>query len=540
MLSFLLVSPPSVGASGWSVALQVALLAITVWQLVLWLYRWLAMSDLERKARPVPQAPGELPVLGNFINVMFFRKGIRERMVAKAEEFQGRVFFSTMIGRPKAFVATTPELFEDVLKTQFECFDKGENQNDVLQDLLGDGIFAVDGHKWVRQRKTASNLFTANALRDSMTKSVHKLLPVLDSILQRSVDTKQPVPMVRLLNRFTMEAFTEIGFGVELGYLDADEEHPFQAAFDSAQRLLITRFIRPKWFWKTQRWFNIGYERELKEKIRLIDDTVLRIIAQSLENRNHPQPTNLSRRRDGHSNIVSLFLDNVGSFYSDKASVDPVFLRDIVVNFLIAGRDTTAQALSWFFYMLSEHPNVEQKIRAELSSQLPELVSGVIAAPSMEQTHHLVYLEAALRETLRLYPSVPMNSKQANRDTVLCDGTFVKKGSLVRVSSYLMGRMPHVWGLDAKEFKPERWIDVQTGKITAVSAYKFNSFHAGPRMCLGMNLAMLEMKILAASVLSKFQLQIVPGQEITYDFSLTLPMKGPLMVQVVPADISEK
>ncbi|KAJ0410101.1 hypothetical protein ATCC90586_001586 [Pythium insidiosum] len=84
--------------------------------------------------------------------------------------------------------------------------------------------------------------------------------------------------------------------------------------------------------------------------------------------------------------------------------------------------------------------------------------------------------------------------------------------------TYALGRMTHVWGPDAREFRPERWLDETspTGLIT-VSAFKFNSFHAGPRMCLGMNLAMLEMKTLAASVLSKFQLRVDAADRVTYD-----------------------
>uniref|UniRef100_K3WMJ4 Cytochrome P450 n=1 Tax=Globisporangium ultimum (strain ATCC 200006 / CBS 805.95 / DAOM BR144) TaxID=431595 RepID=K3WMJ4_GLOUD len=88
---------------------------------------------------------------------------------------------------------------------------------------------------------------------------------------------------------------------------------------------------------------------------------------------------------------------------------------------------------------------------------------------------------------------------------------------------------------NAKEYKPERWIDPETGKIKSVSAYKFPTFNAGPRICLGMNLALMEIKIVAASLLSKFHLELVPDQDIKYDFSLTLPIKGRLLAILTPA-----
>ena len=87
---------------------------------------------------------------------------------------------------------------------------------------------------------------------------------------------------------------------------------------------------------------------------------------------------------------------------------------------------------------------------------------------------------------------------------MLSDGTFIAGGSTVSLPMYALGRMPHVWGPHAAEFQPERWIDAQTGKLISVSAYKFVAFNAGPRLCLGKNLAMLEIKLIVATLLSKY------------------------------------
>lgn len=491
--------------------------------------------SLPKNAPPRRRPKGTLPIFYNTFQSAYHVHHMYDWLVMQCESFDGKPFWLRSIGDRDAVVLTSPELFEDVLKTHFEVFDKGPRMLTILQDLLGEGIFAVDGGKWVHQRKTASNLFSLRSLRDSMTESIQKHALVLNKIFQRTSQSHESIDLFNLMNRFTIETFAEIGFGVELGALDTKEDHPFQAAFDSAQRILVQRFIRPPLFWKAQRWLNVGAERELKTNIRAIDDTVFGIIEKSLENRESRSHLSGNTSSSSKKDIVSLFLDNVSNTsdgHEDK--FDPVYLRDIVVNFLIAGRDTTAQALSWFFYCLSQNPGVETKIRSEIARKLPELVSGKIQTPSMEQSNELVYLEAALRETLRLYPSVPVNVKQANKDVVLSDGTFVKKGQGAMISSYILARMTHVWGEDAKQFKPERWIDQGTGKIVSASSFKFTAFHAGPRVCLGMNLAMMEMKIVVAMVLSKFHLEVVPGQHITYDFSLTHPVRGKLMVNVTP------
>ncbi|TMW60293.1 hypothetical protein Poli38472_000335 [Pythium oligandrum] len=478
-----------------------------------------------------PYAKYKLPAFKHMAEVLQRFHDYHHWMTELCGQHDGRTFRINMITFDVT-ILQTPELYEDVLKTQFECFDKGEFMCDILSDMLGNGIFAVDGHQWLHQRKTASNLFTMRTLRDHMATTVQQLMPRVHAIFDKAVSAQQPLDLTKLLNRFTMEGFAKIGFGVELMALEREEDHPFMAAFDRVQQITALRFIRPRWFWKTQRWLDMGAEHQLREDIKVIDTMVLRIIGESLERRQkHTPDVTASAAHD----IVSLFLDDISHDEKREAPFNPVFLRDIVVNFLIAGRDTTAQALSWFFYELSSHPEVEKRIRQELNevwlSQVDDQTTSY--TPTMEQAQQLTYLEAAVRETLRLHPSVPENFKQARHDTMLVDGTFVPAGSHVALPNYALGRMPHIWGPDATTFRPERWLDpTSPDKLIKVSAFKFNAFYAGPRMCLGINLALMEMKMFIASVLSTFHLEIVPDQDVTYELSLTLPMKNALVTQI--------
>ncbi|TMW62736.1 hypothetical protein Poli38472_005354 [Pythium oligandrum] len=312
--------------------------------------------------------------------------------------------------------------------------------------------------------------------------------------------------------------------------LEAEKEHSFQFAFDRAQRNLRERFTRPQWFWTLQRALGVGADGELKRDIAVIDDLVLGIITKSLHEREN------NSNRQGAVNIISLFLDHVDQTTDeDKDEYNPRYLRDVVVTFVIAERDTTAQAMSWFFLELSRHPEVVKKIRSEIQKELPELYEGKIAAPSMERVQQLTYLEAALKESLRLHPSVPFTLKTAARDVVLSDGSFIHKGWDIGILGYSMGRMTYIWGPDAEEYKPERWIDPETGKIIPISAFKFFSFNAGPRMCLGKNLALMEMKIVAASILSRFDIHVENERDVTYELSITLPMRGKMQVGVSQA-----
>jgi cytochrome P450 len=472
--------------------------------------------------------PSTLPIVGNLLQLVLNASRFHDWITECCEFFQGETFAMEMPLRLNPVFVYTPQGVEDVLKTHFDSIHKGPYMHTALHDVFGNGIFAVDGLQWAYQRKTASHLFSTNALRGALSESVEKSTAALLRVLEtagRSSD--KVIDIYQLMSRFTIQAFAQMGFGVDLNCLEREDDHPFQLAFDSAQRILTQRFIRPTWFWKIQRVLSVGLEGQLKRDIEIIDTTVMEIITQSLARRQRQQSGTL------RGDIVSLFLDRYDG-EKDGDSFEPNYLRDMVVNFLIAGRDTTAQAMSWCLYNLSHHPEVAMKIRNEMERVLPEFASGHRSHPlTMEEVQQLVYLEATLKETLRLHPSVPVIPKTVLSDTVLSDGTFLPAGTEITIPTYAMGRMAFIWGPDAKQFKPERWIDPTTNQIVGVSAYQFIAFNAGPRMCLGMALAMAEMKIVLASVLRRFQLELVlPGQQLTYDRSMTLSVKGTMGAHV--------
>jgi cytochrome P450 len=491
-------------------------------------------ASAARGSRNVHRLPGTLPFFGNTLELLANVPRFHEWLYDICRQFDGEPVLITAWGRPDLVLMCSAEAFEECFKTQFDNFPKGPFQCENLRGILGDGIFAVDHGKWVHQRKTASNLFTARTLREGMASTVRKHTATLCGILQQTSErSDNRVDLFKLFNRLTIEAFSEIAFGIKMDCLKAEHEHPFQTAFDSAQRATILRFVRPTPFWKLQRLLGVGYEGQLQRNMKVIDDTVIDIIAKSLERRQSGGGGVASGEE--FKDIVSLFLDNFENSPDSKdRPFDPMYLRDIVVNFLIAGRDTTAQALSWFFLSITQNPRVMTKIRSELRELVPGLFDGSVLTPSAEQVTQLAYLEAAIKETLRLHPSVPFLSKHVQNDIALSDGTFIRKDSNIAVPPWALGRMRRVWGDDATEFKPERFIDATTGRPINYPHTKFVAFNAGPRLCLGKNLAMMEMKIVASSLLSQFDIEVLSADSVTYDFSLTLPVRGELLARVTP------
>lgn len=166
---------------------------------------------------------------------------------------------------------------------------------------------------------------------------------------------------------------------------------------------------------------------------------------------------------------------------------------------MIAGRDTTAQQLTWQFYSLMSNP----RIMKNLVKEVDIVLQGSDTYTYETIMNELPYMKAVFHETLRLYPPVPKNVKTAVEDDVLPGGVKVYKGDVIGISSYCLGRNKAVWGEDAELFVPERWlVDGQDnehhhqgnnnkankspfGKFRAESPYKFTSFNAGPRLCLG-------------------------------------------------------
>ncbi|CAM8917521.1 unnamed protein product [Rhodiola kirilowii] len=206
---------------------------------------------------------------------------------------------------------------------------------------------------------------------------------------------------------------------------------------------------------------------------------------------------------------------------------------------MIAGKDTSAVTLSLFIYMLCKNPLVQEKVLQEIRDTIninddneEHSVEIFIAKISDSVLVKMHYLNAALTETLHLYPAVPMNGRCAEEDDTLPDGYKLRKGDDVYYMSYAMGRMPYIWGDDADDFKPERWIE--NGIFQNQSPFKFIAFHAGPRICLGKDFAYRQMKIISAALLWFFWFKLADDSKtVTYKTMFTLHISGGLHVQAI-------
>ncbi|KAM0846192.1 hypothetical protein ACQ4PT_055835 [Festuca glaucescens] len=482
------------------------------------------------------RGPRVWPVLGSLPGLVQHAEGMHEWIAANLRRsggtYQTCIFAVPGVARRGGLVTVTcdPRNLEHVLKSRFDNYPKGPFWHGVFLDLLGDGIFNSDGDTWVAQRKTAALEFTTRTLRTAMSRwvsrSIHgRLLPILAD----AVASKAHVDLQDLLLRLTFDNICGLAFGKDPETLaEGLPENEFASAFDRATEATLNRFIFPECLWRCKKWLGLGMETTLTRSMAHVDQYLAAVIkTRKLE---------LADAAATHDDLLSRFMRK-GS-YSDES------LQHVALNFILAGRDTSSVALSWFFWLVSTHPAAERRIVAELCAVLAasrgahDPALWLAETFTFEELDRLVYLKAALSETLRLYPSVPEDSKHVVADDYLPDGTFVPAGSSITYSIYSAGRMKTVWGEDCLEFRPERWLSEDGTKFVQHDSYRFVAFNAGPRVCLGKDLAYLQMKNIAGSVLLRHRLAVAPGHRVEQKMSLTLFMKDGLRMEVCPRDLA--
>ncbi|XP_057791976.1 cytochrome P450 94A1-like [Salvia miltiorrhiza] len=456
--------------------------------------------------------PKSYPILGSFFTIV----KNKERFVQWTSEIvtstPNLTFLLHRSPGSRVVITANPANVQHILKNNFSNYEKGEFSKAGMRDFLGHGIFNSDGPTWKFQRQVASHEFNTKSLRKFVETVVDsELSQRLIPILRRAAAEHAVVDFQDILQRFAFDNVCKIAFGYDPGYLSPShpKEINFAAAFETAVKLSSERFASfTPLIWKIKRAFNVGSQKQLKIAVREVRDFAKEIIRgkkQELEQKSALESVDLLSRflSSGHS--------------------DEDFITDIVISFILAGRDTTSAALTWFFWLLSDHAEVEDEILREISETSE-------TASAYDEVKDMVYTHASICESMRLYPPVPVDGREALSDDVLPDGTVVKKGMRVAYHPYAMGRVEKVWGKDWAEFRPARWLE--GGRFVNRDAFTYPVFQAGPRICLGKEMAFLQMKRVIAGVLQHFRVVPELEAEPVYITDLTAKMKGGFPVRI--------
>ena len=351
--------------------------------------------------------------------------------------------------------------------------------------------------------------------------------------------------------------------------MDMHGSLPFSKAFDFASGETTNRFTNP--FWKIKKFFWGGKFRNAVGEVHRFGQ---RVVAEAVAKR-LPRDSNSKAKHDSNSDTIESSVALQGNLINSLLDHLPSeeLVADAAMNFLSAGRDTTAQSLTWAFYTLMRHPSFFTPIRTELASLLPKQSSPSHFNHSLHLSFDIVqptslpYTQAVFNEVIRLYPPVPLEIKEATADTTFPDGTFLPVNSVVIWAPWAMGRSTLIWGDDATHFKPERWLEYAAKPVTGArldkphgnttlghesknngkanlitkSAYENPVFNAGPRTCLGKKMAELLAVYVISALVWDYDFEEVldkrkggcgiGGVRVSQD-SLTLPMKGGLPCKV--------
>ena len=446
--------------------------------------------------------PRRLPLLGNLLQV-------DKPLVHAQVEAWGRRYgplFRMRLGRTDLLVVTDHAAMGTVLRDRPEGFRRTPRQARVASEMgLAGGVFGAEGEAWRRQRRMVMAGFDPRHLR-AYFPSLVKVSTRLHGRWQGAVAAAQPIDLQADLMRFTVDAISGLAFGADINTLESDDD-VIQRHLDKIFPAMFRRLLAPLPTW---RWWKSRADRELDRSVAAVGLAIREFIAAA-----RARLAADRARREAPANLLEAMLvaaDDPGSGITDQE------VSGNVMTMLLAGEDTTANSLAWTIHLLHRHPECLARAREEV-----DRVAGPLQDWTPERIAALHYVEACANETMRLKPVAPSIVIQALRETRIGD-VRVPAGTLVwgalRSDSLKDEHFP-----EAASFRPERWLDAEPQRAASSANRVSMPFGAGPRVCPGRQLAMVEMKMALAVLLGGFEIESVTtasGQEPEERLSFTM------------------
>ncbi|KAK8438566.1 hypothetical protein ACI3LY_001384 [Candidozyma auris] len=427
-----------------------------------------------------------------------------ERMLDRFERTQANTLSMAIPSSTGQLILTmSPDNMKAMLSTQFNEFSIGVRKQ-AFGPLLGNGIFASEGHHWKHSRTLLKPQFAREQVAHVQMLEPH--VQILAKHIRKNAGRFFDIQS--LFHRFTLDAGTHFLFGESVNdlkdetvgynpddyYIEGRDE--FNTALTFVQSYLVKRSSLFNFYW-------IASSKQFRDSVRHIHDYTNHFVNKALQLK--PEEIE-ARSREGYTFLYELVKD----------TRNPVDIRDQLLNIMLAGRSTTASLLSSAMSELSRHPDVWRKLREEVIMQFgtgesPEELESI----TFESLKKCNYLKWVINETLRVYPPVSSNLREALKDTTLPSGggkdgrapIFVPKGAVVIFSIYCVQRSKKHYGPDADEFRPERWANLN--KI----GWAFMPFGSGPRICLGQQFALTEASYVLVRLAQMFHTLETAGGE---------------------------
>ena len=451
------------------------------------------MSNTRLKSyRLLPPGPrGRFPT-GNLLDYTRDHLGFLTRCAREYGDVVGLRFVNVPV-----YLLNSPDHIEYVLVRNNRNFIKSRGER-VSLGFLGQGLLTSEGSFWRRQRRLAQPAFHRERISsygEVMVQSAERMTATWRDGEARDVH--------RDMMRLTLEIVARTLFGVPLKPAEFEE-------VGGALAVIAERFTgRGGVFFQVPEKVPTPGNLRFKGALRQLDTLIYGIIRSRRESGEE-----VGSRGDLLSMLLAARDEETGEGMGDRQ------LRDEVMTILLAGHETTANALSWSWRLLAKHPEAENKLHDELD----EVLAG--RPPAVEDLPRLRYADMVVKESLRLYPPAWAFGREAVGDCEI-GGYHVPAGTQLIMSQWVTHRDPRFYEVPA-EFRPERWKD---GLAERLPRYAYFPFGGGPRLCIGQSFAKMEAVLLLATMAQRFRLRPVPGERTTPQPSITLrPRNGMWMV----------
>ena len=430
-----------------------------------------------RRVHDLP-GPRGLPIVGNLLQID------RDRLHLTAENWSRTYgdYFRFRIGPRWIFAVANPETIAAMLRDRPDGFHRSQRLGLIAGEFGFNGVFSANGDAWRRQRPMVMAGFDPGHIKTYFPALV-KVTERFAGRWRRAAVAGEAIDLQGDLMRYTVDVTAGLAFGADINTLESDDD-VIQKHLDKVLPALFRRLFSPfpPWFRSPRDWALPGHLQALQRAVQdFIAQARARIAADPAL---RARPTNLIE-------AMIVARDNPAS------GLDDGDVAGNVLTMLLAGEDTTANTLAWMIYLLHRHPEVLTRAREEVGGRKIE---------KYEQAATLPFIEACINETMRLKPVAPILMLQSTRDTVVGDVAVPAKTllmCLMRAGATDERRFP-----DAQTFDPARWLSGASANSPKRVAMPFG---AGPRLCPGRYLALLEMKMVMAMLLAEFDIEAVSG-----------------------------
>lgn len=396
------------------------------------------------------------------------------------------------------FYVNRPELIREVLVTKIKSFRRLPRQMKALAKVEGNGLVVAEGAPWAKHRPVVQNAFHG--------RHFDRYAEVIVEHTRRRIENwsaATPFELTTEMNELALEIISKLVFGEDWSREAGELRESIHVIRREMVKEVTGSIVLPDWL-------PLPSKIRLKRALKVIDD---RLWARIKERRETP---NLSR-----DDMLSLMLANAAR---SPEPVSDAEIRDEAATLFVAGHDTTSASMAWLWYALARNPQVEAKAIAEVD----EVLGG--RAPTAADYPKLKYVEMVVKESMRRHPAAGfLFGRQAIEDLDM-GGYHVPRGAWILISPYVVQNDPRNFP-NPNTFDPERF---SPGRIDEIPPYAYIPFGGGPRVCMGNSLALMEMTLLAATVLQKCRLVLESDREIEPEIEVVARPKGRIMVRMAP------